>query len=177
MLACAAVAALAVDYRDVAGSPYNVSFDRRSFRINNDPILLLSGSIHMQRATPALWPKLLARARANGLNHIQVYVFWNYHEHARGNVTFSGDADLATFIRACAAANLFVNLRIGPYVCSEWTWGGLPVWLQKIDGMSVRTFNNPFMVEMERWVKRVVSETRFVCFCDHIDAVSIAIDM
>lgn len=91
-----------------------------------------------------------------------MYVFWNFHEHTRGEVDFSSTPthDLAGFLRACAAHGLWVNLRIGPYVCSEWTWGGLPLWLQSIANMSVRTYNPQFMTEMETWVRRVVRETR-----------------
>jgi beta-galactosidase GanA len=104
----------------------------------------------------------LARTQENGLNTIQVYVFWNYHEHTRGEVDFSSDPshDLKAFVQKCAAHGLWVNLRIGPYVCSEWTWGGLPLWLQDIANMSVRTNNEPFKEEMGRWVKRVVEEVR-----------------
>ena len=153
---CAAVAlvmlahaASAINYADVKGSAYNVTYTKRSFVIGGEPTLLLSGSIHYQRASPAMWEDILSKARANGLNHVQVYVFWNFHEHTRGNVTFEAEADLSAFLKQAAAANLFVNLRIGPYVCSEWTWGGLPLWLQQIDGMSVRTDNAPFKAEME----------------------------
>jgi len=153
-------ATAAIDYSDVAGSAYTTTYDQRSFLINDEPVLLLSGSIHYNRASPEMWPDILAKARANGLNHVQIYVFWNYHEHTRGNVTFEGDRNLSAFLEAAGKANLFVNLRIGPYVCSEWTWGGLPLWLQTISNMSVRTNNDPFKTEMERWVKRVVAEVR-----------------
>ena len=155
-------------FADLKGKPYDVTYDRRSFRINGEPILLLSGSVHYQRAGADLWDRVLSRARDNGLNTIQVYVFWNYHEHTRGEVDFSSTPthDFAAFLRACAAHGLWVNLRIGPYVCSEWTWGGLPLWLQDIGNMSVRTFNPQFMSEMERWVQNVVAQAR-PFFADH----------
>ena len=131
-LAALAHATSALSYADVKGSAYNVTYTKRSFVIGGEPTLLLSGSIHYQRATPDMWEDILSKARANGLNHVQVYVFWNFHEHTRGNVTFEAEADLSAFLKQAAAANLFVNLRIGPYVCSEWTWGGLPLWLQQL---------------------------------------------
>jgi hypothetical protein len=150
----------AMRFTDVAGAPYAVTYDNRSFRINDVPTLMLSGSIHYQRATPSMWPDILAKANANGLNTVQVYVFWNYHEHERLNVSFAGNADLGAFIKLAAAANLWVDLRIGPYVCSEWTFGGLPLWLQTISGLEVRTNNTHFMREMEQWVRHVVAEVR-----------------
>lgn len=61
------------------------------------------------------------------------YVPWNLHEPEQGNFDFgngSGDMsdflDLVTFIRIAQEEDLFVILRPGPYICSEWDFGGLP---------------------------------------------------
>lgn len=60
----------------------------------------------------------------DGLNMIETYVFWNVHEPVQGEpYTFDGYANLTLFIEKAARAGLFVNLRIGPYVCAEWNWG------------------------------------------------------
>ena len=152
--------AAALRYADVAGAPYPVTYDSRSFHIGGTPTLLLSGSVHYQRLTPGMWADVLTKAKENGLNTVQVYVFWNFHEHERGSITFADEADLSAFVQQAADADLWVDLRIGPYVCSEWTWGGLPLWLQDIPGMAVRTNSTAFMREMERWVRRVVAEVR-----------------
>ena len=34
-----------------------------------------------------------------------------------------GYANLTLFLEKAARAGLFVNLRVGPYVCAEWNWG------------------------------------------------------
>ena len=62
------------DYADLDGAAYTVTWDSRSMRLNDRPVLLLSGSIHYPRSTPAMWPALFAEVRANGLNTIEVYV-------------------------------------------------------------------------------------------------------
>ena len=36
---------------------------------------------------------------------------------------FEGRADLVKFVKAVAAAGLYVHLRIGPYACAEWNYG------------------------------------------------------
>ncbi len=46
----------------------------------------------------------------NNLNTVQTYVFWNLHEPSQSKVDFSGRA---------TNASLFVNRRIGPYICTE----------------------------------------------------------
>ena len=59
----------------------------------------------------------------------QRYTFWNVHEQQRGKYDFS-DASRANLTRLFATAaevGLFVNVRLGPFVCAEWNFGGLPV--------------------------------------------------
>ncbi len=68
-------------------------------------------------------------AKAMGLNTIATYVFWNVHEPQPGVYDFSGNLDLAAFIRLAQEEHLNVQLRAGPYSCSEWEFGGFPSWL------------------------------------------------
>lgn len=51
-------------------------------------------------------------------------MFWNYHERTRGELDWSDRGDLRKFLTLAADNGLFVNLRIGPYVCAEWNYGG-----------------------------------------------------
>ena len=74
-------------------------------------------------------------AKAMGINTLSTYVFWNAHEPEEGMWDFSGMNDVAEFIRIAGEEGLMVLLRPGPYVCAEWDYGGLPWWLQTIDGM------------------------------------------
>ena len=67
----------------------------------------------------------------SGLNAITTYVFWNEHEPRPGVYDFSGDNDVAEFIREAQQEGLYVILRPGPYICAEWEFGGYPAWLLK----------------------------------------------
>jgi hypothetical protein len=103
-------------YSDLGGQPYSVSYDNRSIIINGQATLLLSGSIHYPRSTPDEWPHLMQQARQAGLNMIQLYVFWNFHQPtAEADYQLSGRANLTSFLQQAAEAGLFVNLRLGPY--------------------------------------------------------------
>ncbi|KAL8114034.1 hypothetical protein AgCh_021068 [Apium graveolens] len=75
---------------------------------------------------------------------IETYVFWNVHEPSPGNYNFEGRYDLVRFLKTVQKAGLYANLRVGPYVCSEWNFGGFPVWLKYVPGISFRTDNEPF---------------------------------
>jgi hypothetical protein len=152
-------AASILTFEDVRGAPYTVTTDERSgLIVNGSRSLFLSGSIHYPRSTPMMWDGLLAEAKASGLTMITVYVFWNLHEEVRGQYDFStGRRNLPLFLQKAADNGLFVYLRPGPYVCAEWDYGGLPVWLHQIEGMSFRSTAKPWLAEMARWMRTVMA--------------------
>ncbi|KAL9154070.1 hypothetical protein ABFS82_10G089600 [Erythranthe guttata] len=134
-----------------------VSYDDKAFIINGQRKILISGSIHYPRSTPEMWPDLIQKAKDGGLDVIQTYVFWNGHEPSPGNYNFEGRFDLVKFIKLAHQAGLYVHLRIGPYVCGEWNFGGFPVWLKYVPGIEFRTDNQPFKVAMQRFVEKIVN--------------------
>jgi beta-galactosidase len=97
-------------------------------------------------------------AKAMGLNTITTYVFWNIHEPQPGVYDFSGNNDVAEFVREAQQEGLYVILRPGPYVCAEWEWGGYPSWLLKDRGIVVRTSDPKFMQPAARWIARLGQE-------------------
>eukprot|EP00884_Botryococcus_braunii_P022531 jgi/Botrbrau1/8962/Bobra.0148s0074.1 len=63
----------------------------RTFVINNNvfgkgwqPLQIISGSIHYQRIHPDYWQDRLQRVKALGLNAVQFYIPWNFHERRPG---------------------------------------------------------------------------------------------
>ncbi|XLT84611.1 hypothetical protein HN873_006364 [Arachis hypogaea] len=124
----------------------NVTYDHRALIIDGNRRVLISGSIHYPRSTPEMWPDLIQRSKDGGVDVIETYVFWNLHEPIRGQYNFEGRGDLVKFVKEVAAAGLYVHLRIGPYVCAEWNYGGFPIWLHFIPGIKFRTDNEPFKV-------------------------------
>ncbi|KAG9134791.1 hypothetical protein Leryth_001122 [Lithospermum erythrorhizon] len=134
-----------------------VSYDDKAFIINGKRKILISGSIHYPRSTPEMWPDLIQKAKDGGLDVIQTYVFWNVHEPSPGKYDFGGRYDLVKFIKLVQQAGLYVHLRIGPYICAEWNFGGFPAWLKYVPGIEFRTDNGPFKVKMQGFVEQIVS--------------------
>ncbi|GAB4859211.1 Beta-galactosidase 8 [Ancistrocladus abbreviatus] len=134
----------------------NVTYDHRALVVDGQRRLLISGSIHYPRSTPEMWPDLIQKSKDGGLDVIETYVFWSLHEPVRGQYDFSGRKDLVEFIKLVADAGLYVHLRIGPYVCAEWNYGGFPLWLHFVPGIVLRTDNEPFKVEMQRFTALIV---------------------
>ncbi|KAM7515632.1 hypothetical protein LguiA_005215 [Lonicera macranthoides] len=135
----------------------SVSYDDKAILINGQRKILISGSIHYPRSTPEMWSDLIQKAKDGGLDVIQTYVFWNGHEPSPGKYNFEGRYDLVKFIKLVQQAGLYVHLRIGPYVCAEWNFGGFPVWLKYVPGIAFRTDNGPFKVAMQGFTQKIVS--------------------
>ena len=60
---------------------------------------------------------------------LQLYTPWNFHERTPGKFTFEGEADVERFLDVAQDLGLNVLLRVGPYICGEWDFGGFPWWL------------------------------------------------
>ncbi|XXG85502.1 hypothetical protein AAC387_Pa11g0568 [Persea americana] len=138
-------------------SAIQVTHDGRAIVINGDRKLILSGSIHYPRSTPEMWPVLIQMAKAGGLNAIETYVFWDIHEPQRGQYDFNGNRNIIRFLKTIQDAGLYVVLRLGPYVCAEWNYGGLPVWLHQLPGIQIRTDNKIFEDAMSNFTTLIVN--------------------
>ncbi|CAF0798310.1 unnamed protein product [Adineta ricciae] len=145
-----------ITYENVRGTPYKVSYDNRAITINGARTMLIAGAIHYPRSTPGMWPYIMKMAKNQGLNTVQTYVFWNIHEQKPGVLDFSGRANLSKFLQDAADAGLFVNLRIGPYVCAEWNNGGLPAWLNQVPNISFRSHNEAWESAMRKFVLSII---------------------
>lgn len=135
----------------------NVTYDHRSLIINGQRKLLISAAIHYPRSVPAMWPGLVQTAKEGGVDVIETYVFWNGHETAPGQFYFGGRYDLVKFVKIVQQANMYLILRIGPFVAAEWNFGGVPVWLHYVNGTVFRTDNVPFKHYMQTFMEKIVN--------------------
>ena len=114
-------------FSDVAGAPYTVTYDNRSLFVAGQRTLFASAGIHYPRFTPGQWDDVILKAKNDGYNMIQTYFFVNAHApKSEWPWNMEGQNNLRLFFSKVAAAGLFVNFRIGPYVCAEWSYGGYP---------------------------------------------------
>ncbi|GAU22242.1 hypothetical protein TSUD_227780 [Trifolium subterraneum] len=104
-----------------------------------------------------MWPDLIKKAKDGGLDAIETYIFWDLHEPVRGQYVFSKDLDFIKFLKNVQEAGLYVVLRIGPYVCAEWNYGGFPMWLHNLPGIQLRTDNAVFKEEMKLFTTKIVT--------------------
>lgn len=140
------------------GKPHTFAVSGGQFTLDGKPFRVISGEMHYPRIPREYWHARLKMARAMGLNAITTYVFWNEHEPTPGVYDFTGNNDVAEFIREAQQEGLYVILRPGPYVCAEWEFGGYPSWLLKDPTTVVRSSDPKYMVPATRWIKRLGQE-------------------
>lgn len=151
-------AATAAD-RSLTG-PQTFTVSGQHFLMDGKPYQIISGEMHYPRIPRPYWRNRLREARAMGLNTITTYVFWNLHEPQPGRFDFSGQKDVAEFIREAQAEGLNVILRPGPYVCAEWELGGYPSWLLKDRTMQLRSENPTYLAAVHKWFARLGQEMK-----------------
>ncbi|KAL4450728.1 hypothetical protein ABPG77_001084 [Micractinium sp. CCAP 211/92] len=159
------IAASAVSTADAASAPAsptaashanNLTIKDDVFLLNGEPYQIISGSMHYFRIHPAYWEDRLQRARAMGVNTIEAYIPWNWHEPYPGQYEWRGWADVERWLQLIQDAGLKVVLRPGPYICAEWDFGGFPWWLasSKVAGgrtMRLRTADPAYLAHVDRW--------------------------
>jgi beta-galactosidase len=105
------------------------------FLLDGSPFRVLSGALHYFRVHPGQWADRIRKARQMGLNTIETYVAWNAHAPAPGTFRLDGGLDLGRFLDLVAAEGMYAIVRPGPYICAEWTNGGLPAWVLAESGV------------------------------------------
>jgi beta-galactosidase len=128
------------------------------FLFDGKPYQIISGEMHYPRVPRAYWRDRFRKARAMGLNTITTYVFWNVHEPRPGVYDFTGQNDIAEYIREAQQEGLNVILRPGPYVCGEWEFGGYPSWLLKDRSLVLRSGDPKYMAAVQGWFTRLGKE-------------------
>ncbi|GGE96850.1 glycoside hydrolase family 35 protein [Mycetocola zhadangensis] len=116
---------------------------------------MLSGSVHYFRVHPDQWEDRLRRLAAMGANTVDTYIPWNFHEETEGEPRFDGWRDVEAYIRLAGELGLDVYVRPSPYICAEWTNGGLPTWLTgRTSG--VRTSDPEFLRAVDAWYEELL---------------------
>lgn len=125
------------------------------FMLDGKPFTIKAAELHYARIPQPYWEHRIKMCKALGMNAVCIYVFWNYHEMEEGQFNWSGDRDVAAFVKLCQKHGMYVIVRPGPYVCAEWEMGGLPWWLLKKKDIKLRTQDPYFMQKVKAFEAEV----------------------
>lgn len=147
------LACLSISGKLVSGDKsFTIDYQNNCFLKDGKHFQYISGSIHYSRIPRYYWKDRLTKMYMTGLNAIQVYVPWNFHETVQGVHNFTGDRDLEYFLDLANQTGLLVILRPGPYICAEWEMGGLPAWLLMKPNIVLRSADTEYMQAVSNWL-------------------------
>lgn len=134
------------------------------FTLNGRNITIYSGAMHYFRVPKEYWRDRLRKMRAAGLNAVETYVPWNLHEPQQGHFDF-GDGgsemqdflNVTEFLKTAQEEDLLAIVRPGPYICSEFEFGGFPSWLLRNRGIRFRTSDGTYMKFVTRYFNVLLS--------------------
>lgn len=129
-----------------------------AFMLNGEPFVIKAAELHYPRIPKPYWDQRIKMCKALGMNAVCLYVFWNAHEPQPDTFDFTGQNDLAEFVRLCKENDMYVILRPGPYVCAEWEMGGLPWWLLKKKDIKLRESDPYFLERVDKFQKAVADQ-------------------
>ncbi|XP_074593736.1 beta-galactosidase-like [Brevipalpus obovatus] len=108
---------------------FRVDYERNIFLKDEQPFRECSGEMHYFRVPHQYWYDRLVKLKQMGLNTVQTYIEWAFHEPKEGFYRFDGDRDFIKFFEIARALNISVFLRPGPFINAERDLGGLPSWI------------------------------------------------
>ena len=129
-----------------------------TFLLDGKPFVIRAAEIHYTRIPRPYWEHRIEMCKAMGMNTICIYIFWNIHEQQPGVFDFTGQNDVAEFCRLAQKHGMYIMVRPGPYVCSEWEMGGLPWWLLKKEDIALRSADPYFLERTEIYLKEVAAQ-------------------
>ncbi|KAF6747875.1 glycoside hydrolase family 35 protein [Ephemerocybe angulata] len=155
------------DWRDaivarepIEGVTPDVQYDKYSLVIKGQRVFLHSGEFHTFRLpVPSLWPDILQKAKAAGLNSVSVYLHMGLTNPAPGVVDFEGYRALAPLYEAAQEAGIWIVLRPGPYINAETTAGGIAHWATSEVAGKLRTNATDWKEAWQAYIKGVIEET------------------
>ncbi len=137
---------------------YILEIGEKTLTLGGKPFYLASGEMHYFRFFKGGWKRRLKLMKDFGLTAVQTYVPWNLHEPNEGEFDFTGNLDLAQFLKECDNVGLKVMFRPSPYMCTEWDFGGLPAWLLNKKGIGIRTSEPQFIECIKHYYTRLAKE-------------------
>jgi hypothetical protein len=98
--------------------------------VGDQPVSLLNGAVHYWRHNPNSWDAILNSIRDMGIETLDIYIDWEFHEYEHGKFDFEGVTDprrnLKGFLELTKKRGFWMVVRPGPFIYSEWVNMGVP---------------------------------------------------
>ena len=103
------------------------------FEVDGKPFFLYGAAFFYERLPRDMWSESMSQLKNMGINTLDIYVPWNWHELSDGDFDFTGRTsprrDFDEVLRLASTMDFKIVLRPGPVIRNEWRNGGYPAWL------------------------------------------------
>ncbi len=103
------------------------------FQLNGKPFFAHSTAFFYNRIPRDEWAASLVKLKEMGINTVDLYIAWNWHEPEEAKLDFDGHSnprrDVKALMEMTAEMGFAVIVRPGPVILNEWRNGGYPDWL------------------------------------------------
>ncbi|KAJ7174213.1 glycoside hydrolase, partial [Mycena crocata] len=138
----------------------DVRFDSYSLILKGQRVFLHSGEFHTWRLpVPSLWPDILEKTKAAGLNAISIYTHMGLLNPSRGAVDLDGFRALKPLYETAMAAGIWVVVRPGPYINAETSAGGIAHWVTTEVAGQLRTNDSDWSAAWQDYIQAIIKET------------------
>jgi hypothetical protein len=114
---------------DVAKAPVQIVNGYPEFKLYGQPFFPHSTAFFYNRLPRSEWASSLVKLKEMGINTIDLYLAWNWHEPEEGKLDFDGHSnprrDVKALLEMLDAMGFAVIARPGPVILNEWRNGGL----------------------------------------------------
>ena len=139
---------------------HRLTIDPDGFHLDGAPFRFIAGAIHYFRVPRAYWRDRLEKLKACGFNAVETYVAWNAHQPTEDSFVYDDMLDIVEFLKTAQEVGLYAIVRPGPYICSEWEFGGLPWWLLKDSDIQLRCMNDKYLAAVDRFYDDFIPRIR-----------------
>ncbi len=113
--------------------PVKIAATYPEFQFNGRPFFAHSTAFFYNRIPRDEWGASLAKLKQMGINTVDLYIAWNWHEPEEGKLDFDGHSnprrDVKSLLEMIDEMGFAVIARPGPVILNEWRNGGYPDWL------------------------------------------------
>lgn len=139
------------------------------------PWIGVMGEYHFSRDGRENWYRELAKMKAGGITVVSTYLFWIYHEEIEGELDFTGDNDIRTFVKTASELGLDVFIRIGPWAHGECRNGGFPDWILK-KPFKLRDNNDEYISLVRRWYGAIHDRLKGLFYCEGGNIIGVQLE-
>jgi len=103
------------------------------FEVDGKPFFVYGAAFFYERLPRNEWARSMRALQSLGINTLDLYVIWNWHELSDGDYDFDGRTiprrDLRYLLQLARENGFKLIVRPGPVIRNEWRNGGYPAWL------------------------------------------------